>query len=135
MAPKRPTGAEAVELILTHAQVDADTSSKEWKVPAGRKFRITGARLLNPTGLAAHASNYFNIKLQNGSTVIANWSTQSSAQGALSADTFVDMVLSGTDGHAVLAPGDVLSLNLDLTGTQTLPAGRVCVSGYFVPGR
>ena len=123
---------EAVALAFDHAAVTADTTMKLWKVPAGRSFRITGVDYINETGLAGHASDFFNLKILKGSTVMANWSTDSAAEGTLTADTFVAFVLSATDANQVAQATDVISLFMDETGTASLPAGRFVLRGQLL---
>ena len=121
---------EYFSFAFDHVQVTADTLIQ--LMTAQRAMRVDAVQYINVTGLAASATDYFNIKLQKGSTIMANWSTQTSAQGAIAADTFVSPVLSSTDANLVAAAGDVLKLNLDETGTQTLPAGHIVVHGRYV---
>lgn len=115
------------------AQVTSDTTRALFNVPADKFFVLTAASVRNVTGLAADASNYFNIKVQDGTpTVLANWSTLSTAEGALSAATVHAMTL-GTLAQRTLAPGSKVDLFIDETGTATLPADTVVtVEGYFL---
>lgn len=131
--PKRPTTEQDMLcLFIDHAQVTQDTTIKFFKNHSGRKFRVDKIHYNNPTGLVADVTNYFAIQVKNGSTVVGSWSTLTGAQGALAAGTTVDLVLNSTDANLVLAAGDELSLLLDETGTQTLPAGRVQVWGRLL---
>lgn len=107
----------------------ADTTIKLHKVK-GRALRIDRVYLNLPAGLAGNASNYCNFKLlKNASTVIANWSTLNTAQTTITANTPVEMVVSATLASRSLADGDQLSLFLDVTGTPTVPPGRIVVEG------
>lgn len=125
---------ERVVLAYDHVEVTGDLTVKLWKVPAGRSFRLDRALYINPTGLAEDASNHFNVKVLKGSTIMANWSTDSDLAGtnSIPADTFIDLTLSSTDADTVAAAADVISLFLDETGTQTLPAGRVVLEGRLI---
>lgn len=123
---------ESRTINYDHAQVVADTTIKLWKVPAGRSFRITRAFYVNPTGLAANATNYYTIKILNAAAIAAQHSTLTGAEGTLTANTPVDLVLSATDANRVLPAGAELALFLDLTGTATLPAGRVVIEGDLI---
>lgn len=115
-----------------HAAVTADTLARLAQIPAGMKFRVDSVQYVNPTGLAQDAANYFVIELLKGATIAASWSTQTGAQGSIAADTFVTLVKSATDADLVFAGGDVMSMNLNETGTATLPAGRLVVYGRWV---
>lgn len=120
-------------LAFDHVSVTADTTIKLYKVPAGRSLRIDRVSYINPTGLAQDAANTFNIKITDGTVVIANWDTTTGAQGTLTADTFVELVLiADTGSNRTLAADDVLTLFLDETGTATLPAGRIVVEGRLL---
>lgn len=107
----------------------ADTTYKIKKVKT-RGIKVTRVTINLPAGLAADASNYCNFKLLKGaSTVIANWSTLNSANGALTADTETDMVLTATVADQHLGDGDQLSLFVDVTGSPTVPPGRIEIEG------
>lgn len=112
---------------LDHAQVTGDTTTVMWQSPAGRAFRITRVVYNNPTGLAAAANDYYTIKVLNGVAVAAQWSTQTTGDGALVADTPVEPAVQVA--NMVVPANTKLSLSLDLTGTATLPAGRVVIEG------
>jgi hypothetical protein len=131
--PRPPTPyQEKVVISYDHPQVTATTTWKIFKAK-GRPFRIDSVRYINPTGLAADATNVFAGTLKNGSTVMATiFDTDSDTGAALAADTFVDGTLSATQANRVLAADDVLSLVATEGGTATLPAGRVVVEGRYI---
>ena len=97
-----------------------------------RAFVLESVDYVNPTGLAADTTNYFDIELKNGATSMAKWSTLNTAQGAIAADTYVAVPLNATPANANAAAGDVLSVVLTLHGTQTLPAGRLTFHGRYL---
>lgn len=102
---------------------------------AQRAMRIDKVEYVNPTGLAGHGSNYWEIALKKGSTTMAQWSTDSdvAGQGTLTANAIVNPVLSATDANRVAAAGDVLSLVLTkVASAANLPAGRLIVHGRYV---
>ena len=110
--------------------VTADTTVKLHKV-LGRALRVTRCEIINPTGLAQDASNYCNFKLiQGASTLIANWSTQTGQTGSLAANTPSDMTLTATTANLDVADTATMSLFIDVTGTVTVPPGRIVVEGY-----
>lgn len=125
----KPETASEVVLSFDHGSTNADVEWKLYKVPTARKLRVRSAEVVNPTGLAANADDYFDLKLKNGSTVIASKST---AAAALAADTFTALTLSSTDDDLVLDEGEVLSFQADETGDQTLPAGRLVVHAWLI---
>ncbi len=66
-------------------------------------------------------------------TVMAQWSTDSDAQGTLAADKIVAPVLSATSANLVAADGDVLTIALTkVASAANLPAGRFVVHGRYV---
>lgn len=127
----------AVTLPVGLLQIEGryyDTNPAAVKIfKASRRFLVESVRYVNPTGLAVDATNFFDIQVKNGSTVVANWSTETTVgEGALVADTFVDLTLSTTAGDLVLALDDELTLNLAENGTQTLPAGTIQIEGRYL---
>lgn len=66
-------------------------------------------------------------------TTMAQWSTDSDAQGALAAGKSVNPVLSATDANLVAAVGDVFSIALvKVASAANLPAGRLVVHARYV---
>lgn len=133
MAKRRPnnTTEEHVEFAYDHAALTADTTVKLWKCPAGRKFRVDSVEYINPTGLAAHAADFFALKLNKGATLVADWSTETGQEGTIAADTFVSFTNAALAARSFTA-GDVMSIQFDESGTATLPAGRLVVRGKYV---
>lgn len=124
---------ERVVLTYDHAALTATTTTKLWKVPAGRKFKVERASYINPTGLVGDPTNAFMGEVKNGSTVVAtlfNTDTDDNPAGAtLAVDTFVEGSLSATATALWLAASDVLSVVFTEDGTATLPAGRLVIEG------
>lgn len=114
-------------VTFDHGSIAATSASKMYKAP--RRCEVEKAELVNPTGLAGDPANFIEIRLKNGSTVVAGpRSTENDNGGTtIPADTFQDINLSATLANRVLAEGDVLSLDFVRGGTGTLPAGRVIV--------
>jgi hypothetical protein len=124
---------EPITLTYDHAQAAADATTKLYKVPAGKQFRLTGVDYINPTGLVQDAANAFIVKVTKDGTVMASWSTITGAQGTIAANTFVALVNSVTDADLVAAAGAIIALFLDEQGDTTLPAGRVVIRGQLLP--
>ena len=120
------------------AGLDSDTTGATLAVKlmtAQRKMRVDYVEYVNPTGLVGHGSNYWEIAVKKGATVMAQWTTDSdvAGQGTLGANTVVAPVLSSTDANLVAAVGDVLSLALTkVASAANLPAGRIIVHGRYV---
>ena len=123
---------ERVVLDAEHVEVTADTTNKLWKLT--RDLRVDAVRYINPTGLVADATHFFELKLiQGASTVIASWSTETGEEGTIAADTFVDFTM-GAAADQVIPAGTVISLFLDedAGATATLPAGRIQIEGRYL---
>lgn len=109
----------------------ADTTLKLDKIKV-RPVRIDRVYLNLSTTLTANASNYCTFKLLKGaSTVVATWSTNTTGnggQGTITANTPVEMTM-GTAAARGLAVADELSWFIDVTGTPTVPPGRIVVEG------
>lgn len=121
---------ENFEFSYDNASLTADATVKVFKVR--KRARIVRVEHVSPTGLAADAANYFNLKLLNvtdTNKVIANWSTETGQEGSLTANAF-EVFTQGADVQA--DADDVLALFLDKTGTATLPAGRTIVHGEYL---
>jgi hypothetical protein len=135
--PRRPPTTEQDRVVLSydHAELTGDLEVKLLKVPAFcAAFRVDKVEYINPTGLADDATNFFEISVMNGATVVAGPLTTEGVGGAadLDADVFVELDLSATDADTVLAPGDVLSVLFDETAAATLPPGRIVIHGRYI---
>lgn len=122
---------ERVVIGDDHGELTADTTVLKFVVPAGRTFVLDGASYNNATGLAQDAANYFDIKVARGSTVMANWSTETGEEGTIAAATTVNLTL-GTIANRTAAAGTVISAFYDETGTATLPAGVLSFTGKLI---
>lgn len=123
---------DQVEIAFDQAQATADATSKFFKNRSDRNFLVESVNYVNPTGLAADPTNFFNIKvLKNGATTVANWSTETGQQGTLTADTWVAFVNAAL-ANRLLAPSDTMELFADEGGNTTLPPGRLVVHGRYI---
>lgn len=132
--PKRPS-REMTEILLTkeNASISATATLYLLKNDSGQKIKIRKVKYINPTGLAQDASNTFLLQLKNGSTVIASWdTTTTTGQGTIAAATYIDLVLAVLAASLVVADGDVLTLVMTKTGTQTLPAGTFQIAADYI---
>lgn len=88
---------------------------------------ITKVYLADHTGIAADGSNYTVIDLYNETKTetIADWSTLSSADGALTAKTFADVPIETDTGD--VAAGDVLTVGKADTGTGQAATGMLLI--------
>ncbi len=114
---------------VDHAQVTADTTQFFFETHKDRAFLVEDVVYYNATGLAQDAANFFDIQVKHGTTVVANWSTETGEEGTIAADTPVRPTL-GAD--LVIPPDTRVNLVLDETGTATLPAGTMQVIGRYL---
>jgi hypothetical protein len=100
---------------------------------AGQVYRVTRAHILVDTTYAADAANFYALTLVHNGTTIASWSTQTSAQGALTAFTLAEMVLAADTGvNLTVQPGETLTLVCTKNGSAANFTARVVVHGRFV---
>lgn len=87
--------------------------------------RVLSVHLSPSDAIAADASNYVTFAVRNGDTSFASWSTQTGAQGALTADTPVDLTV--TRSGALIAAGGQIKVTVTGTGSgQNVEAGITC---------
>jgi hypothetical protein len=91
-----------------------------------RSLRIDSVWLSLGAALAADAVNFCVFQLIKNQAVIASWSTR---LGAIPARTPVFLGMTPTLSDRYLVDGDTLSLSLDVTGTVTVPFGRIGAEG------
>lgn len=115
---------QRLTIPFSHGQVTAsNTPIVLAKTSASRTYRIDRVQYVNSAGLAANASNYFDVRILNNATIAAKWSTLTGSDGSLPANGEVDLTLQAAAALIIPAGGTSISLALVLTGTQTLPAG------------
>ncbi len=99
----------------------------------GFGFRITSAQLITDATYAADAANFYVLTLVHNVTTIASWSTQTAAQGALTALVTNEMILSADAGiNRVVLPGETLTWVLTKNASAANISARVVVHGRFV---
>lgn len=132
--PKRPSREQTVfTKTQTHPAVTATAAAvKFWKNKTGRQLKVTSVQYLNVTGLAQDPSNSFKISLNQASVEVAKWSTTTGQEGTVTADTHMNMTLSATPADLIIEPDEVLSVVLTETGTASLPAGQLEVTGLLL---
>lgn len=114
---------DRVVLGLNHAQnTNAGTQANQL-LKAPWRCVVEKVRYYNATGLAADGSNYAVLTLKQGATVCAQWSTQTGQEGAIAVG-YQDLVLSATAANLIVETDEALTVNVDETGTTTVPAGR-----------
>jgi len=123
------------QLTLSHQIVAAIAATTTFRVAKAQgRARIDRVEMVWNAQVTQDATNYYKIDVKKGSTVIASWSFQTSAQGTLAADTFADLVKSSTDADLVVAAGDELTIVATKNGSASnLPAlGRINIFGRYI---
>jgi hypothetical protein len=100
---------------------------------AGRAFRIERAELIVDATYAADPANFYAFTLQHAATAAATFSTQTSAQGAITAAVPAQMILAANTGNnLVIQGGEVLSLLATKNGAAANITPRIVVHGRYV---
>lgn len=126
-------GADGVAGAVPSSGISATTTKQVWKAE-NRAFRVDRAYYVNPTGFAADAANYWQIQVLTDTAVVgAQWSTLSTAEGALTANVPVDLTLSGTDANCVVLDTKNLAVKAVKNGSPAaLPPGDLVIEGRYV---
>jgi hypothetical protein len=80
-----------------------------------KKTKILGAWLIDTAGIAASDSNYVDVRLQNGSTVVAELDSRAAHENGLTA--LVAKAMNIVSGQEEQAAGSSLKVVYDETGT------------------
>jgi len=130
------TGTTLMDLtdMAGGANVDGTGATAATKLfSAQRKMRIDKVEYINPTGLAGHAANYWDIGIKIGATIAAEWSTDSAAEGTLTANAVNEMTLSSTDANLIADADDVISFYATkVASAANLPAGRAVIHARYL---
>jgi len=94
-----------------------------------RESRLVAVQYVNPTGLVAHADNYWEIDvIQGASTLMARWSTDTTGEGTLGANTVVSLTNVATDADLIIPANTLISILLTKAAAATnLAIGRFCI--------
>lgn len=95
--------------------------------------RLERAELMVDATYAASATDFYVFQLKHGATVMATWSTQTAAQGAITAAVPVAMVLSADTGqNLVIAAAAVLTLTATKNASAADITPRIVLHGRSV---
>jgi len=108
--------------------VSADTTFKACTLGT-KKAVVKSVKIVDPTGLAAHDTNYVKAQLKKSSTLLAEWSTKlTGGEGALVAGTWATM----PEANIEVDGGD-LDVVIDIEASGALTAGSVAqIEMYYV---
>lgn len=96
-------------------------------------IKVTGVYLVPSAATTASASNFATITLQKGDTAagaltsLASWSTDSGAEGALSARTRANMTIVGAAADLLVDDGVALYAKVTQSGTGAAVTAAVIV--------
>ena len=110
MALDAVDSAQVHSVSVPLGTVAAGTDTKLMAFVAPKALTIQAVKLVDVAGIAADATDYTTIALYNetGSATVADWSTVTGGDGALTALTAASIPLEA--GEATLTAGDVLSV-------------------------
>ncbi len=92
-------------------------------------FILTGAFLLDQSGIAASDTNYVTLTLKNGSTALGVLDTRSANQGAATA--LVAKAFSMTAAKQTIAAASSLKVTYAEGGTGTTTLAKIALVGYL----
>lgn len=100
--------------IILHLAGTAGTDSERY-IALGERYEIESARLCDADGIVADGTNYVEFKVygNDGSTVLFQWSTLNSADGALTAGTPVSLVSEEKAEFAIFEAGDAIKVSAE----------------------
>ncbi len=128
------SATDSVTLNLAHAQNTnaGDQSNFMYVVPAGRSFILDEAWYYNATGLVADNDNFATISVKKTTTVMASLLTDADGGGAtISAATATEMT-NASEAARTASAGEVITFHVAESGTTTVPAGSVVVTGRLL---
>lgn len=96
-----------------------------------RVVRLDNVTYTNPTGFASGATGWI-IAITDGTNTLASWNTTTGQQGAIAANTPVDLVLaSGAAPQHDCGAGLPLTVQITIVGAAgALPAGQLLIDGH-----
>lgn len=115
-------------LAFTPGQGTAGTEDDWVAIVAPYNLTITGIKWIPNAAITANATNYFDLQILNGATVVASRSYAATNSVALTAEA---MTLSATAANLLVAAGDVLVIHKETTAGGSglaMPDGLVQIS-------
>lgn len=103
------------------------------ELPGGyypKAFKLTSVHLMNAADMSASDTNYVQVSLQTGATVIAEVDTRAAHEGALTANTAKACNL--VDAQSKVAAGSSLKVVYAEGGTIALDNACLVLNGYYL---
>lgn len=93
------------------------------------RMEVVGAKIVDFGGVAAHASNYatFQILGNDQTVVLYEWATQTSQEGALTANTSADMLAQGDEDKRIFEAGSALVIKVSKAASGVATNASVCL--------
>ena len=93
------------------------------------RMEVVGAKVVDFAGIAADASNYatFQVLGSDQAAVLFQWATQTSEEGALTANTPEDMIAQGDEDKRVFEAGEALIIKVVKAASGKATNACVCL--------
>tara|TARA_R100001163_G_scaffold14222_1_gene13062 strand:+ start:10057 stop:10443 length:387 start_codon:yes stop_codon:yes gene_type:complete len=101
----------------------------ETSITFHERMEVVSAKVVDFDGIAADGTNYatFQILGNDKATVLFQWATLTSAQGALTANVSADLVSQNNQDKAIFAAGDVLIIKVVKASSGKATKASVCL--------
>ena len=110
--------------FTTAAGTDGETS-----IAFHERMEVVAVKVVDFDGIAADATNYatFQVLGKDKATVLFQWATLNTAQGALTANVSADLVSQNNQAKAVFEAGDVLIVKVVKAASGKATKASVCL--------
>jgi hypothetical protein len=93
------------------------------------RMEVVAAKVVDFAGITADASNYatFQVLGSDQAAVLFEWATQTSQEGALTANTAEDMIAQGDEDKRVFEAGEALIIKVIKAASGKATNATVCL--------
>lgn len=114
--------------VQVHLETSAATAGSQ-TICFHERMEVVGVKLVDTAGIAADASNYatFQVLGNDQTTVLVEWKTQTGEDGALTANTSVNMVSQGNEDKAIFDAGEALVVKVLKASSGKATNANVCL--------
>lgn len=113
-------------VVVPLGSITADGSLPALYLP--KKSKILSAHVIDTAGIAASDTDFVDIRLQNGSTVIAELDSRAAHENGLTA--LVAKALNVVEADSVVAAGSSLKVVYNETGTVAMTTAVMVISFF-----
>jgi len=105
------------------------TAVGETSITFHERMEVVAAKVVDFDGIAADGSNYatFQILGNDKATVLFQWATLNSAEGALTANVSADLVSQNKQDKAIFAAGEVLIVKVIKAASGKATKASICL--------